>query len=439
MLSQFKEAIAKYHDPNSKIALAISGGIDSVCLAYLFNEAEISFQLVHCNFKLRGDESESEVVFISNLAAKLKYCEGLHQTSFNTKTYCQSKKISTQMGARELRYAYFDALHEKGIFSNLATGHHKDDSLETFIINLKRGSGSRGLSGIPEKRDYLFRPLLSQTRSEILEYMTLNQIDYCIDSSNTELTYSRNKIRHSLLPLLLKEDPMLKEGIEKSMKILQEENTLLNALILEKLEVAVSQSENVLSVDLQQLTTYPHCHIILYSILGTFGFSMHQCKEISAKSTQMNGAKFQSNSHVAVVNYPSLKLREETPLPASVQINGTGAHEVPGGTLHLTFTSEQEYSNRHEQELVQIPKEFYPLTWRTRMKGDRIQPLGMSQSKLLSDFFIDAKVSSIERDLIPLLCSGNDVLWVLNHRISDKIKCTDFADTIKVWFEPKPV
>lgn len=427
MLQNVKSFIAKYQlmDKLDQIGLAISGGKDSVCMAHLLEQMKVPFVMVHVNFNLRGVESNSDAQFVRELAANLIYSRGVLVKEVDTQAYALLHKTNTQLAARELRYAYFDQLRKDGIITKLITAHHQSDLVETFFINLNRKSGISGLKSIPIQRDYIIRPLLTVSSKEIKDYLQQNTIHYREDSSNTSTKYARNRWRNILLPSLAGHLPHFEKNAASSIHKLQQENEVLTWLIQEKLNAIKTLKNDTLYIDQETLITYPQPTVFLYRILDKYGFNYPQCEQILANSYS-TGALFCSSTYELLIDRNTFIVQKrETKYCSPVKVHSTGIFALGKHTIAIEAASEMIFSENTSEETVSISPELFPLTLRQWQEGDKLQPLGMKGSKLLSDFFIDQKINVLDKQTIPLLCKDNEVLWICGVRVSEKMRVED--------------
>lgn len=412
-------------DNSDQIALAISGGKDSVFAAHLLNELGKSFVLVHCNFNLRGEESDSDEQFVSSLCAKLKNCDGVFIKKFDTSSHAAINQLSIQEAARELRYNYFAELKDQGHFTKLITAHHQSDALETFMINLYRVTGIKGLAGIPKKRDFIIRPFLAFTSNEISDYLASNGISYREDRSNSDLKYLRNKIRLKVLPFIEEHLPSFSKNARASISHLESENELLQYFIKRETNQITHYQSNTdnLTIDKNAIQSFPQPGVILYSILDNYGFNHSQCQQIAESCDADSGKIFLSNTHKVLIDREEIKvekLKAKNTKPISV--SSEGEYLIGNYVVTLKRIKKANFNSNKNEESVEIPENLFPLTLRTWEEGDKFNPLGMKGTKLLSDFFIDEKIDVFSKDTIPLLCKNENVLWVSNYRISESIK-----------------
>lgn len=431
MLNRINTFIQDYKlfNNSDQLALAISGGKDSVALAHILNQLNYKFVLIHCNFKLRGSESDADEEYVKELTKTLNNCEGFYSKSFQTEEYAIQNSLNTQLAARKLRYGYFEELYTKNVFTKLLTAHHKNDVVETFFINLNRGAGLRGLKSIPVRRSYIVRPMLEISSEEISNYLSENKISHREDSSNQTNKYLRNKLRNLVLPILENEMPGMIDSIANSAQKLAGENELLTYFIddIKRKVCRENKLNQTLSISKSGILSYPQSTVILYRILDEYNFSYAQCEQII--SSTKSGKLFYSDTHKLLVDRKQyLVQKQATFSPETVEINKPGIYCLNHSKLVFTETNELEFNRNPLEETISIPPEMFPLQFRFWQQGDYISPLGMGGKKLLSDFFIDEKISLFEKQNIPLLCKKNEVLWVCGKRISNNVKATQNKD-----------
>ena len=273
MLKKFKQHIHQNFPflENEKLLIAISGGIDSVVLAHLCYQLKLDFSLCHCNFKLRGEESDDDETFVKKLAKDLK--TSVFTTSFETEKYAEKEKISIQVAARDLRYRWFYELIEEHQFDYVLTAHNTNDNLETFIINLTRGTGLEGFTGIPPINNKSVRPLLNFSRDDITMFAIKNEITWREDKSNASIKYVRNKVRHKILPILQEINPHLLESFQKTLENLNESKTIIDEAIKNISEDILIYENDCIKIDLQKLKKLDNKKAYLYQVLNQYGFT----------------------------------------------------------------------------------------------------------------------------------------------------------------------
>jgi tRNA(Ile)-lysidine synthase len=413
----------------AKLLVAISGGIDSVVLSKLLHELKLSFALAHCNFQLRAEESEADAVFVKELASE--YSVDVYTKKFDTATYANTHQLSIQMTARELRYAWFQELTETFQFDYILTAHHQDDALETFIINLSRGTGIEGLTSIPTQNGNIVRPLLPFTQSELTSYATENNLQWREDSSNASTKYLRNKIRHEIVPLLKELHPTFlanfqrtQEHLGESQAIIQETIQKLRTTILE--EVA-SGHYKIEIAKLQQLSN-PKAYA--YELLKEFGF--HTPQEITDLLTSQSGKQVFSKAYRLIKDRDYLLLQQRTAqTPASEVVFINDSETIIKSPIQLHIEEVTRVTNTGKNVLY-IDKEMlkFPLIVRKWQNGDYFYPFGMKGRKKLSKYFKDEKYSLIDKENQWLLCSGENIVWIIGKRSDNRYKLTKPTNTI---------
>jgi len=417
---------------DKKLLIACSGGLDSTVLTFLLKELKFNISLAHCNFSLRGKESDGDEKFVTALANKLSI--PVFNTIFDTKQYANKHKISTQMAARDLRYKWFDECCETYAFDFVLTAHHMDDDLETFFINLSRGTGLRGLTGIPHRNAAVVRPLLPFTREDILKYATDKNINWREDSSNKKSDYLRNKLRLEVIPNFKESSEGVLSSFRQTQKNLQDSLLLVNDYIVLIHALLVSETGEGLEFNIQKLKDLPNTKALLYELLAPYGFTAW--KDISDLLEAQTGKQVFSNTHRLLKNRDVLLLTEIVAKEKieSVSISkGLNKIEFP---VHLSFESAKSISEIDKNSgYVDNQKLMYPLELRKWNEGDFFYPFGMKGKKKLSKFFKDEKLSLVAKEKIWVLVSENKIVWILGMRLDSRFKVgTDTKEILKITF-----
>ena len=432
MLNQFQAYINRYHllAEGDKLILALSGGIDSMVLADLLQKAKVEFVAAHCNFHLRGAESDGDDWFVRKFAEKRGIqCFVNH---FETEKYAAKYGISIEMAARDLRYAWFEQLRQQLGYDKIAVAHHADDQAETFFINLLRGAGLRGLKGMKPQNGHIIRPLLWASREQIRKYAVENHITWREDHTNVETVYLRNRIRNQLLPVFDELQPGARQGLYKTLEHLASENELYRALLKEKLEQIVVDKDGCQIIDKQY---FVNNFQLLFEWLRQFEFNTEQCRFIHEAMSAGVGNHYDSKTHRLVVGREDLQLsgiKEDKNEEVAIQI---GEEEILS-PVHLCFSRFEKIADfvlNKSSEVAQLDydKLHFPLTLRHWCHGDRFHPLGMKGSKLLSDFFVDQKFTEYQKQNVWLLVSADgEILWVVGYRIDDRFKIVNDTKTV---------
>ena len=430
MLQKFKNHLLHNFQflKDKKLLLATSGGIDSMVMLHLFQQLESQIAIAHCNFQLRGVESFEDQKFIQDYADA--NAVPVYITQFDTTAFAEDYKLSTQVAARELRYNWFYELLETEEYDYILTAHHADDNLETFLINLSRGTGLDGLTGIPEQNENVVRPLLAFSQQEIEDYAKLNNIQWREDSSNASDKYVRNKIRHHLVPMLKELNSNFISSFQKTQNYLQEAKDMVDdAAIMVYQQVATQEDENI-SFDLNKLKKLPNYKSYLYQWLNEFGFS--------AWNDIYDLVESQSGKYVLSSEYRLLKDRETlilSPVDFSVEKQEyfiDANQTVVNVPLNITFSPVADRTIVSNKTIfVDSNKLQYPLLLRRWNEGDQFQPFGMDgKSKKISKFFKDEKLSLLEKENTWLLCSNNRIVWIVGHRQDERFKIENTTKNI---------
>ena len=404
---------------NNKLILAISGGIDSMVLSDMLLKAKADFVLAHCNFHLRGEESDGDEQFVRAYAERNGLT--LYVKQFDTLNYAEEHKLSIEMAARELRYAWFEELRQQLGYDHIAIAHHADDQLETFFINLLRGAGIKGLKGMLPVNGYIVRPLLNVSRAEIHQYALDHHLEWREDHTNAETQFLRNKIRHELLPVI---DSISQEGrasILKSIHHLASENELYRELLNEKLSQLVTQE----GLHRSFLPRNDMGEQLLFEWLRDFGFNSDQVHFIyEAFNNGQPGTGFFSPTHRVTIERDGLEL---TPICQQ--------NETPIELSYRQIEKEAGFVIDKSPQVAQLDYEklSFPLQITKWQAGDRFHPLGMKGSKLLSDFFVDQKMTTRQKEECRVLATAEgQIVWVVGKRIDDRFKMTDKTKTILI-------
>jgi tRNA(Ile)-lysidine synthase len=413
-----------------KILLAVSGGKDSVLMVHFFKKAGFNFGIAHCNFGLRGGESQRDEHFVRTLAAIMDV--PLYVTHFETKTYAASHKISTQMAARDLRYAWFEELRVNENFDFIAVAHHQDDAIETVLLNLVRGTGIAGLHGILPKRDHLIRPLLFLSRKEIDALISSHSIDYVEDSSNLSAHYSRNKLRLDVIPVLKEINPKLEETFARNIERFADTELVLQQRIAQLREDIFEERLNGVYLPIEKINVLRPQRLLVCELLKPYGFTEMVAEELLASLDKQSGTSFYSSTHRITIDRAELILSKLNEQQGNLMVHRSDTTVQLGRQLiEITYTEQVIFENNVHKAFVDLDQMIFPLILRTWQEGDRFMPLGMKNYKKLSDFFIDQKVPLPEKENIPILVNGNgEIVWVTGLRQDNRYKVT--ATTKKV-------
>lgn len=408
---------------HKKLLIAISGGIDSVVLTHLLNRSNFDLELAHCNFRLRGKDSDEDEQFVVSLAKKLGL--NIHTKSFDTEVFAKGNKLSIQMAARQLRYDWFQELLQENALDYLVTAHNLDDNLETFLINFTRGTGLEGLTGMPEIKENIVRPLLAFSREQIAAFAQKNNIVWREDTSNIETKYTRNKIRHQVIPVLKEINPSLLESYKQTAEHFQQSQQIINDSIIElKKQIVIPAQAGIQKIAIQLIRKLSNPKAYLYEILKEYGFT--EWDDVANLLETQSGKQVISETHRLIKDREFLLLE---PLCAdadtSLYVIKRGQKKLKTNefSIRLSETKDLDLTIQNEKKIfVDGDKLEFPLTLRKWQEGDYFYPFGMAGKKKLSKFFKDEKYSLVDKENTWLLCSGGRILWVVGKRMDNRFK-----------------
>ncbi len=404
----------------SKVLVALSGGADSVALLCILLSLGYKVEAAHCNFHLRGEESERDEAFCKQLCQERHV--PLHLAHFDTKTYASLHKVSIEMAARDLRYNYFSQLREDNGFDAVCVAHHKDDSVETVLLNIIRGTGIEGLKGIAPKNGYIVRPLLCVDREEILSYLASINQDHVVDSTNLEDDVQRNKVRLNLIPLLKEINPAASRNIAKVAERVYDTLPLIDDAISESISRIVFENGDVITIDIQKLTAEKSPEVTLWYILKDKGFSSSQVEQIYSCLDAQSGREWTSASHSLVIDRQRIiiePLAEVQQKCLRIPESGTYIYNENQKFRFSLQTIDSNFviSKKSDMVCLDAEKISFPLTVRAVRKGDSFVPFGMKGRKLLSDFLTDRKMSVLDkRRQLVVTDSADRIVWVVGLR-----------------------
>lgn len=398
-----------------KLLIAISGGIDSVVLAHLLHELGYEILLAHCNFKLRGKESDLDEEFVGALGEKLKVRTFVKK--FDTEQYAEKRKLSIQLAARELRYQWFSEVRKEHHLDYLVTGHHADDNLETFLINMSRGTGLEGLTGIPKQNKEIIRPLLPFSREEIVAYAKMNQIAWREDASNSETKYIRNKIRHQIIPVLKEINPNLLNSFSRTITHLEESSAIITQKVKEITLEILSNVGDEVRIDIEKMLKLATPKAYLYELLKPYNFT--EWDNVFDLLIAQSGKQISSKSHVLLKDRDFLILKSRHKIAKRKQkiIIEKGITTVDEPiSLHIEITDKKQSESKN-YALVNKNLVTFPMILRKREDGDFFYPTGMFGKKKVSKFFKDEKLSQFQKEETWLLCNANnEIIWIVGMR-----------------------
>lgn len=390
-----------------KILLAFSGGLDSRVLLHLLIQSKLDFGVAHCNFGLRGKENDTDAKFVEEICKKNQIPFRIKK--FKTKIYSKKHKISTQMAARRLRYSWFDEFLEKEHYDQILTAHHLDDQLETYMINIGRGSGLSGLIGIPENTPKIARPLLPFTRKEILAYAQQENLEWREDASNASDVYLRNALRNQVVRKWKLYEPNLLSNFKDTLDYIKQSHQALDFVVFQWKEQHFVQKGIHIHVDLIALKKLTPIEYYLNALFSPYGFHPRDLKDLL---NAQSGKYLKSSSHRLLVNRGEWILEENSFTQISEVLWDIKKPLLQPIKLHVDLT----FENNNSCVSLDKSRLIYPLKLRKFEEGDYFYPTGMQGKKKLSKYFKDEKYSQIDKENQWLLCSGNTIVWVINRR-----------------------
>jgi tRNA(Ile)-lysidine synthase len=407
--------------------LAVSGGVDSVVLCELSKEAGLSFAIAHCNFGLRGGESDRDEAFVRSLSER--YGVDFFVKKFATEAFAEEQKLSIQEAARKLRYRWFEEVRKRNGFDYTLLAHHANDNIETVLMNFFRGTGLEGLTGIPEENKELhcLRPMLHLKRSEILAFAAKKGLAWMEDSSNLTSKYTRNYFRNSLIPQLQKVFPQAEENVLHNIERFQQTAALYNELVTGlKKKICEAKGEEV-HIPVLRLLQYKHTSLI-YEIIKDFGFGEKHVAEVLKLADAPSG-KFIANENYRIIRHRAWFILAPKAMTAATFIVEKEDETVrfDNQALHLKFGGIEKFSLDKSPAVAQLDAKDvqFPLVLRRWRKGDYFYPLGMRKKKKLARFFIDHKLSQTQKEKVWVLESHKRIVWIVGYRIDDRFKVTE--------------
>lgn len=415
---------------DEKLLIAVSGGMDSMFLLSYLIQMNYNLEVAHCNFGLREEESDGDESFVQD------FCQSntikFHSKRFETSEYALANGISIQMAARDLRYAWFDQLRETHFFDKLVTAHHKTDSTETILLNLTRGTGLKGLIGIPAISGFKVRPLIQLSRTEIAETVFELKIPYRDDSSNASDKYHRNRIRHHILPQFLTINQGFEQSVNHTASIVSQALGFINHFMQTIKNDCVEIDNQEISIDIKQLLKYPEPAFVLYEILKDYGFNSDQAKDILMVLQGISGKQFFSTTHrltKASTNLIIQKHPDFKPIEYLVNFNDKSL-KTENHSWQFEVSENTNFSKIANEAVIDFSKLTFPLVIRTWKSGDKVRPIGMQGHKKVSDILIDTKLSIPQKEKVWILISAQEIVWINELVLSNDFKVTSSTQKV---------
>lgn len=423
----------KLFGKGSRVLIAVSGGIDSMVMAWLFRESGTRHAIAHCNFGLRGAESDGDEELVASWARKNNIL--CYSKRFDTLGYAAKRKISVQMAARDLRYEWFSSLVSQDAFDAVAVAHNRNDNVETFLINLIRGTGLSGLTGMKQHAGDVIRPLLFASRSEIAAFAAEKKIGYREDSSNIQLKYTRNRIRHKIIPEMEQVNPGFLTALTDTISHLLSSSEIVD-LYISRLRHDIFRprgdgAEAVIKSLVALSPLEPH----IYELFRCYGISPRQTEEVISLLGSETGKYIYTVTHRFLVDRGKIIITPRVAeTPAEYCFSSIDEMRISGlfSDLRISEPSDEALPSYPLTASLDLDQISFPVTVRHWEPGDRFRPLGMKQMKKISDFLIDLKIPVPEKEKILLLLSDGRVMWVMGYRIDDRFKITDQTSRILI-------
>lgn len=428
MRSKVADFVTKHGllSPEGIHLVALSGGADSVALLLVLKQLDYRIEAVHCNFHLRGEESNRDEAFVKSLCQQQDI--PIHLIHFDTKEYASTHQVSIEMAARQLRYQYFEQLRQDIGAETICIAHHRDDAVETLLMNLMRGAGIHGLTGIHPKNGAVVRPLLGVTRQDIEDYLHHQDQSYVTDSTNLQPDVLRNKIRLQLLPLFERIYPGSMGNIARSAHYLSESEKVYHAEISREIAQWQAIDATRYTINSAQLTSAPSPLSLLYELLTPLGFNRTQVERILTSLEGESGRVFTSPTHTLVIDRQSIIVEPICEPMKPLIIPEPGLYRFDETAQIRVEQVDKETGISYDPLIATLDASQvrFPLTLRTTQEGDRFQPFGMKGKKLVSDFLTDQKLNILEkrRQLVLTDASGT-ILWLVGLRIAEPFRVTD--------------
>lgn len=407
-----------------KVLLAVSGGIDSMAMAHMFLHLPYDTGIAHCNFSLRGNDSDLDEELVRKFSENNNI--PFYTVRFNTQAYADEKGISIQMAARELRYDWFEDIRRENNFDLIAVAHNLNDNVETMLINLVRGTGLTGLTGMKPVSGRIIRPFLSVTREKIQDYCSDNSIFYREDKSNAETKYTRNKIRHNVIPLLQQINPSLLRTLNESAERFGELNEIVNWHISRLRSELSVRKDDAIIFDQNKLKKYCINKTVLFELFRDFDLDNSQTGDLLNIIEGRTGSQIITPTHRITRNRDEILVTEIID-DKKVQVTVSGFDDLPSDISGMFLDVDNSFNIPADASVACLDSEkvLFPLIIRKWQPGDSFFPLGMNQKKKLSDYFIDKKYSLPEKEKKRVLISDGKIVWILGDRIDDRFKITE--------------
>jgi tRNA(Ile)-lysidine synthase len=417
---------------NSRFLLAVSGGIDSVVMTYLFHMADLNFSIAHCNFHLRGKESDIDQQFVEDLATRLGHACFVKHIKLDA--IRKEQGISVQMAARDLRYAWFNELAEQEGFNYIVVAHNRNDVVETMMMNLSRGCGIRGLTGIKPVMNKIVRPLIFASRDDIVRFANEKKLKWREDLSNSQIKYERNRIRHEIIPEFEKLNPAFLQSAVETIRHLEQTEQLFDLMLKEVKKQIWTELPDRNLVNIDKLLEFPAVETILFETLRNFGLNPSGARSLANSLESISGKQFITGTHCITRDRSNLIITEiKQHIESGLEItNDTLQVSYPVYMTFRIFEKPKKYDIPVEKNIAALDADLvgFPIKLRRWQKGDAFHPLGLKGSMKLSDFLINNKVPLPDKQKVWILESNRKIIWIVGHRIDDRFKITSATSKI---------
>ncbi|MFT5750270.1 MAG: tRNA(Ile)-lysidine synthase [Ancylomarina sp.] len=417
---------------NEKLLITVSGGLDSIALLHLMFKMEMDCVVAHCNFRLRGEDSEGDEAFVQKLAETYNY--PFHSIAFDTTAFAEENHISIEMAARDLRYEWFEKIRQENKCKYILTAHHADDVIETVLINLARGTGIHGLTGIKAKKGHLVRPLLPFSREELKAYSIENELSFREDYTNAQTDFVRNKIRHQIIPVLQEINPSIQKTMNENVARFSDVELIYNNEIKEKKLSFVEEKDDQLLISVSELKSIPANNSHLFELLKPYGFHSRDVISITESLDAISGKLFYAEDYQILRDREYLILSKKVEKESGeYQLSENESIVISERRLNCSVfykPSDFKFSTNPQIACFDSDKLKFPLKLRKWEEGDVFHPIGMNGRKKVSDYFIDNKFSLTEKENAWLLVSGKDIVWLVGHRMDDRYKIANKTQSI---------
>jgi len=422
-------------DQSSKLLVAVSGGVDSMCLLQFLHTNDYQVSVAHINYRLRDKESEQDQQLVES------YCQSkgiqCYVYALTSSQVAMLKSGNLQEKARDIRYNFFNKVMKEQQFDHLCIAHHRDDQIETMLINMTRGANLTGLTAMHAQIDHVRRPFLCLAKGDIVEYAEQNQVSYRLDQSNLKSDYDRNLIRNEVLDLLYSEIPRSKTGLRTTLNFLEEDKRFRDYYLEQERSKYVTQNGEFTIVNsLNLLSEHATLGLLLFYLIKEFGFNKSQAELILQRQSEEE-RYFNSATHEAIVKNDQLVIRTLSKVDSvNLFIEDLGNYDLGSGVLTLSSADHIQYSSDSNIELASIDFSNGPLVARNWSIGDRFSPFGMKgQTKKLSDFFGDIKLNRFEKENVKVLTQGDQIIWVVGYRLSHDFQVVDGIPPVRLSYE----